>query len=129
MLPLVPPATSENQEVSFFVGEPLILSVNITTFNLPLTTLAWTLDGTLLQTTERITIAHSSVTEPPASSRLTVDPVQSANDGGTYNFTAVNPAGQSVTTFTVIIYGTSVCVYVCDNYVQEELKFNVCRFE
>ena len=98
--------TSPDQTVNVTVGNALTLMVDITGFNLPLTTITWMEDGqVLMNNTDNIVITHGSFEAPPTTSTLVRDPIQSVMDNGTYEVTGVNPAGQSVTTFTVIVNG------------------------
>ena len=80
--------------------------VDITGFNLPLTSITWMEDGqVLMNNTDSIVITHSSFEAPNTTSTLVRDPIQSVMDNGTYEVTVVNPAGQSVTTYTIIVNG------------------------
>ena len=80
--------------------------VNITGFNLPLTSITWTEDGqVLMNNTDNIVITHGSFVGPPSTSTLVRDPIQSPMDNGTYEVTVVSPAGESVTTYTVTVNG------------------------
>ena len=98
--------TSPDQTVNVTVGSALTLMVDITGFNLPLTTITWMEDGqVLMNNTDNIVITHGSFEAPPTTSTLVRDPIQSVMDNGTYEVTVVNPAGQSVTTFTVVVNG------------------------
>ena len=98
--------TSPEQIVEVIFGNNLTLMVNITGFNLPLTSITWMEDGqVLMNNTDNIVITHGSVAAPPTTSTLVRDPIQSVMDNGTYEVTVVNPAGQSMTTYTVIVNG------------------------
>ena len=80
--------------------------VYIIGFNLPLTNITWMEDGqTLMNNIDNITITHGSFAAPPTTSTLVRDPIQSVMDNGTFEVTVMNPAGESVTVFTVIING------------------------
>ena len=101
--------TSPDQTVNVTVGSALTLMVDITGFNLPLTNITWMEDGQLLMNnTDNITITHGSFEAPPTTSTLVRDPIQSPMDNGTYEVTVVNSAGQSTTTFTVIVNGRQI---------------------
>ena len=94
--------------------------VNITEFNLPLTDITWMEDGqVLMNNTDNITITHGSFEAPPTTSTLVCDPIQSVMNNGTYEITVVNPAGQSMTTYTVIVNGrlTNFMVFNCGVYI------------
>ena len=96
--------TSPDQTVNVTVGSALSLMVDITGFNLPLTSITWMEDGqVLMNNTDNIVITHGSFDVPPTASTLVRDPIQSVMDNGTYEVTVVNPAGQSVTAYTVIV--------------------------
>ena len=98
--------TSPDQTVEVTVGSALTLMVDITGFNLPLTSITWMEDGqVLMNNTENIVITHGSFEAPPTTSTLVCDPIQSVMDNGTFEITVVNPAGQNMTTYTVIVNG------------------------
>ena len=98
--------TPPDQTVEVIFGNTLTLMVDITGFNLPLTSITWMEDGqVLMNNTDSIVITHSSFEAPNTTSTLVRDPIQSVMDNGTYEVTVVNPAGQSVTTYTVIVNG------------------------
>ena len=83
--------------------------VDITGFNLLLTSITWMEDGQeLMNNTNNITITHGSFEAPPTTSTLVRDPIQSVLDNGIYEVTVVNQAGQSMTSFTVIVNGERV---------------------
>ena len=95
--------------------------VNITGFNLPLTNITWMEDGlVLMNDTDNIIITHGSFIAPPTTSTLVRHPILSPMDNGTYEVTVMNPAGESMTAFTVIVNGkqdnfmvsSSLLVYV-----------------
>ena len=101
--------TSPEQTVNVTVGSALNLMVDISGFNLPLTTITWMEDGqVLMSNTDNIVITHGSFEAPPTTSTLVHDPIQSVMDNGTYEVTVVNPAGESMTTYTVIVNGKVV---------------------
>ncbi len=102
------PMTTGGRSVDVTVGDPLVLTVNITDFNLPLTEVTWEGVGgvTLTNTTPRVTIVTSDLQVDPASSTLTLDMVVSLMDQGQYRATAINPAGNTSTTFDVTVLGT-----------------------
>ena len=103
---LVSPVTSTNQTIAATAGQPLVLSVNITAFNLPLSFITWTFEGVeLTNDTERVTIIHSDFNVDPATSTLILEFVQPILDETVYSVTVVNPAGQSETTFEVSVIG------------------------
>ena len=97
--------TSPEQTVNVTVGSALNLMVDITGFNLPLTTITWMEDGQVLMnnTADNIVITHGSFEAPPATSTLVRDPIQSVMDNGTYEVTVINPAGENMTTYTVVV--------------------------
>ena len=100
------PMTLPDQTVEVIFGNNLTLMVDITGFNLPLTSITWMEDGqALMNNTDNITITHGSFAAPPTTSTLVRDPIQSIMDNGTYEITVVNPAGESMTTFTVTVNG------------------------
>ena len=98
--------TPPDQTIEVIFGNTLTLMVDITGFNLPLTSITWMEDGqVLMNNTDSIIITHGSFEAPNTTSTLVRDPIQSVMDNGTYEVTVVNPAGQSVTTYTVIVNG------------------------
>ena len=100
------PMTSGDQTVEVIFGNNLTLMVDITGFNLPLTSVTWMEDGqVLMNNTDNIIIAHGNFTAPPSTSTLVRGPIQSVMDNGTYEVTVTNAAGMNTTTFTVIING------------------------
>ena len=105
--------TSPDQTVEVTVGSALTLMVDITEFNLPLTSITWMEDGqVLMNNTDNIVITHGSFEAPPTTSTLVRDPIQSVMNNGTYQVTVVNPAGQSMTTYTVIVNGRQINIMV-----------------
>ncbi len=77
--------------------------MNITEFNLPLTEIIWFIDG--VPATGVLTITNTSTTSPPATTTLTLDPVQLPSESGLYSVTAANPAGNDTITFNVTVTG------------------------
>ena len=105
--------TSPDQTVEVTVGSALTLMVDITGFNLPLTNITWIEDGqVLMNNTDNIVITHGSFATPNTTSTLVRDSIQSPMNNGTYEVTVMNPAGQSTTTFTVIVNGRQIDVMV-----------------
>ena len=100
------PRTSPDQTVETIVGSTLTLMVDITGFNLPLTSITWMEDGqVLMNNTDNIIITHGSFEAPPTTSALVRDPILSPMDNGTYEVTVVNPAGENMATYTIIVNG------------------------
>ena len=62
----------------------------------------------LVNNTDNIVINHGSFAAPPTTSTLVRDPIQSVMDNDTYEVTVVNPGGQSMTAFIVIVNGEQV---------------------
>ena len=107
--------TSPEQTVEVTVGSALTLMVDITGFNLPLTSITWMEDGqVLMNNTDNILITHGSFATPNTTSTLVRDPIQSPMDNGTYEVTVVNPAGQSMTTFIVNVNGKQLTNDCCN---------------
>ena len=83
----------------------LMLSVNITRFNLALTNITWSHGGNILTSgVDRVTINTSSLTSPPVMStlqRTSLIPL----DLGIYIVTATNPVGSVTFTFDVEVSG------------------------
>lgn len=96
--------TTSNSLALHFAGGRLSLSVSVTNFNIPID-VTWTRNGMeVTNATEHVTIISTGLEEPPASSTLTVDGLR-GSDGGMYQVTAVNMAGQSSAEFDVTVYG------------------------
>ena len=109
--------TPPDQTVNVTVGSALTLMVDITEFNLPLTSITWMEDGqVLMNNTDNIVITHDSFAAPPTTSTLVRDPTQSPMNNGTYEITVVNPAGQSMTTYTVIVNGKQLTNECCNEW-------------
>ena len=109
---LVPPEVSIEGELTetpeIEAGSTLSLAVNISAFNLDLTNITWSHNGTNLMSVQgqnRISITSSSLSTPaPVSStleRTSVIPL----DAGEYTVSANNPAGSSNFTFQVVVTG------------------------
>ena len=87
-------------------GNDLMLSVNITRFNLPLTNITWSHAGNILTSdVDRVSITTSPpLTSPPVMStlqRTSLIPL----DFGIYVVTATNPVGNDSLTFDVEVPG------------------------
>jgi len=99
--------------------------VDITGFNLPLTSITWMEDGqVLMNNTNNIIITHGSFAAPPTTSTLVHDSIQSPMDNGTYEVTVANPAGEDTTIFTITVNGEQ-CFnfkkYACNIHKNREL--------
>ena len=104
MSTVAPLISTALKDIEVTTGSPLGFSVIITEFNLPLTEIIWSIDGTpVTEANARITITNTDTITPPATSELTLDPVQFPSDGGQYSVTAVNPAGMDNSTVTVTV--------------------------
>ena len=105
----VGPTLPADRDIEVAVASTLTLTVTITDFNLPLTDITWFIDGVpataVTGRTGVLTITNTSTTSPPATTTLTLDPVQLPSESGLYSVTAVNPAGNDTTTFTVTVSG------------------------
>ena len=92
------------RDIEVTVDTLLYLDMVFRVFNLPLTNINWFIDGTpATEANSRVTIINTSTTSPPATSTLTLDPVQFPAEGGMYSVTAVNPAGMDTTAFNVTV--------------------------
>ena len=94
-------------------GNDLMLSVNISRFNLPLTNTTWSHGGNILTSgVDRVTITTSSpLTSPPVMStlqRTSLIPL----DFGMYVVTATNPVGSVTFTFDVEVPGIIAMKYI-----------------
>ena len=100
----VGPTLPEDQSVEVVTDTALILTVNITGFNLPLSDITWYIDGVQATNgTGNITITNINMNSPPASSRFVLDPVQFPIVRGLYSVMATNDAGNDMTTFNVTV--------------------------
>ena len=68
------PTLPEDLSVEVVTDTPLILIVNITGFNLPLTDITWFIDG--VQATNGTGNISVNMNSPPATSTFVLDPVQ-----------------------------------------------------
>ena len=100
----VGPTLPEDQSVEVVTDTALILTVNITGFNLPLTDITWYIDGAQATNgTGNITITNVTMDSPPATSTFVLDPVQFPIERGLYSVVATNGAGNDMTTFNVTV--------------------------
>ncbi len=103
--PSIALSTGHNQTVQLQAGNDLMLSVNITRFNLPLTNITWNHSGNILNDGDRVTITTSpSLNTPPVIStlqRISLIPI----DFGTYIVIATNDVGSATFTFNVDVPG------------------------
>ncbi len=102
--------------------------MTITDFNLPLTEITWFIDGVpataVTGRTGVLTITNTSTTSPPATTTLTLDPVQLPSESGLYSVTAFNPAGMDTITFNVIITGMLFGMLYCCAIITRQLVNN-----
>ena len=115
------PVTSPDQiAVNITVGSALTLMVDITGFNLPLTSITWMEDGqVLMNDTNNIVITHGSFAAPPTTSTLVRGSIQSPMDNGTYQVLVENPAGNATSTFTITVNGEQVSFQLCMQHMQK----------
>ena len=104
---------SPDQSVEVVVGDVLILSTTFTGFNLPITNIIWTQNGEMISSVaDRITISITGTATPNGTTALTLSPVNTSSDGGTYIATATNDAGSDMTVFTVNVTGELTYMYM-----------------
>ena len=97
---------SSDQFVEVVVGDDLVLNTTFTEFNLPITNVFWTRNGEMVSSaTDRITIDITGTIALNETITLTVSPVNTPSDGGTYIVTVTNEAGSDMTVFTVNVTG------------------------
>ena len=105
----VGPTLPADCDIEVAVASTLTLTVTITDFNLPLTDITWFIDGVpataITGRTGVLTITNTSTTSPPATTTLTLDPVQLPSESGLYSVTAINLAGNVTTNFNVTVSG------------------------
>ena len=88
------------------VGNESTLSVNITTFNLALTSITWRHNGnTIISGPDRITITNPSLSAPAPVTSTLVRTSVIPFDAGNYRVTATNPAGSGTLTVGVVVTG------------------------
>ena len=94
------------------IGANLILAVDITDFNQPLTAVTWRRGGVeLTNDTARVTVINSDLSIAPATSELTVSPVMIPEaDGGVYVVSAESPAGTCDVIFFIEVFGNAAKV-------------------
>ncbi len=96
------------QSPEVLAGSTLELSVNIASFNLPLTSITWTHNGNVLTSgQDRVTITNPSLSDPApvvSITRASLIPL----DSGNYSIMATNPEGSSTYTFQVTVSGMLV---------------------
>ena len=89
-------------------GDDLSLSVTISGFNLPLTSISWTQQGnTLTGSEDRVTITNTPslpATSGPVTSTLVLTAITPA-ETGRYSVTALNAAGNNTLEFIVSVPG------------------------
>ncbi len=91
------------------VGMPLMLTVNITEFNLEIaeSDISWTRNGAMLMDqVNGFSIVNTNLNVAPGMSTLTLAGVETPDmHSGTYVVNATNPAGSDTSTFTVTVTG------------------------
>ncbi len=94
------------QSPEVLAGNTLELSVNITSFNLPLTNITWTHNGNALTSgQDRVTITNPSLSDSaPVVSMLMRTLIIPLNSGN-YSIMATNSEGSSTYTFQVTVTG------------------------
>ena len=86
-------------------GTSIILSVFITGFNLPLSSISWAWQGTTLTGSEqRVTITNTTTTTTTVISALMVSALI-PGDSGRYTVTATNDAGNDTLEATLSVTG------------------------
>jgi hypothetical protein len=102
---LVRPVSGQNLTLQVIVGEDLTLSVSVSGFNLPITSITWTHRGSILTEEDRVTITNSPTlpsASSPVISTLAVTAITPAN-AGKYSVKAFNHMEQATLTFRVIV--------------------------
>ena len=104
-----PTLTPEALDIEVEVGMSLVLTVNITEFNLEITDsdIFWTRNGVVLvNQMDGFTITSTSLDSPPGMSMLTLAQVGTPSmHSGEYIVNATNPAGSDSSTFNVTVTG------------------------
>ncbi len=94
------------QSPEVLAGNTLELSVNITSFNLPLTSITWTHNGNVLTSgQDSVTITNPSLSDPSPVVSMLIRASLIPLDSGNYSIMSTNPEGSSTYTFQVTVTG------------------------
>ena len=94
------------QSPEVLAGNTLELSVNITSFNLPLTNITWTHNGNALTSgQDSVTITNPSLSDSAPVVSMLMKTSIIPLDSGNYSIMATNPEGSSTYTFQVTVTG------------------------
>ena len=106
--PAIPNVTGQSASHEVMAGHNLTLAVSISDFSLPLTSISWRQQGSLLTGAEvRVTITHPTlpVSTGPVTSTLVLSSTTPL-DSGIYAVTATNAAGSDTLLFAVTVGGS-----------------------
>ena len=107
---IVAPTAGRDESVTFTVGDELSLTASFFGFNLALDDITWT-QNTSLSLVDRVTITNSDLSGPNTTSTLTIlSSITGVTYAGIYVATAINRAGNSSTTFNVVVTGKK-CIF------------------
>lgn len=100
-----PVLNPEYEVVEVTVGDPMILEVNVTEFNLEIEEVFWTRNGVeIIDGMNSTVIINSSLEAPVGMVALIVDPVESPLiHGGLYQVTVSNSVGNTSSYFVIHI--------------------------
>ena len=95
-----------------------VLEIIITDYNLPIDSITWYRDGTLLVNNDQFTLTNSTDTLGNGSATLAAVSTSSLVDDGSYKVIVTNPAGSDMILFNITIQSESpvdycVCVMYC----------------
>ncbi len=94
------------QSPEVLAGNTLELSVNITSYNLPLTSITWTYNGNALTSgQDSVTITNPSLSDSAPVVSMLMKTSIIPLDSGNYSIMATNPEGSSTYTFQVTVTG------------------------
>lgn len=109
VLPIIQLASGQAASRSVIAGENLNLSVNITVFNVPLTSITWLHEGNILSGIEDSVIIYTSPMLPVTSSGSVISTLKISGvqqrDAGTYTAISTYNLYDSKVQFTITVKG------------------------
>ena len=110
---IVAPTAGRDESATLAVGDELSLTASFFGFNLALDDITWTQNTSLslVDGVNRVTIINSDLSGPNTTSTLTIlSSITGVPYAGIYVATAINRAGNSSTTFNVVVTGKK-CIF------------------
>ena len=102
---VAPILTPQSMDVEVEIFTQLVLTANISDFNLAVDGVTWMRDGSIIESGNGFTLANSSLDTPPAVVTLTRIVMSPNQDSGIYTVNVSNPAGLDTSTFNVTVTG------------------------